>query len=302
MSLGWRQWMHALCSVACLFGAGPALAESLRVGYFDLPPHTGVALQGGQQGLALQYFQRVSAQMGIEEVSVTGYPLARLLYMLQEERLDMALFLGKTPEREASLSYAREPLLVTTPVVAVTQLQPLRQIRTVEDLLPLRLGAWQNGYRSPMLQDPRLQVATVSSEHVVEQSLRMLMAGRIDGFYFPDLLAVRYEVARTGSRPKSACWPCQAPAWPCIRSLIGVPPRSSSSAMNRHSRRSRSNRTTGISSSNAWTSSTHGDRPPRADDAREWPGRVRLTGPVRSTPGDHRDAGPGASGTCARPR
>lgn len=200
MSFGWRQRMCALCWVACVFSAAPAQAERLRVGYFDLPPHTDLALPGGKQGLALQYFQRISAQMGVEEVSLTGYPLARLLYMLQEERLDMALFLGKTPEREALLSYAREPLLVATPVVAVTRLQPLRQIRTVEDLLPLRLGVWQSGYRSPMLRDPRLQITTVSSEHVVAQSLRMLLAGRIDGFYFPDLLAVRYEVARAGQQ------------------------------------------------------------------------------------------------------
>ena len=206
--------MRRLLSVLCclLFSCAlPLQAEpALRVGYFELPPHTSAGQVAGE-GLALQYFERISRQMGVTEVSTTSYPLTRLLYELEEQRLDMALFLGKTAERETRFIYAKTPLLVTAAVLALPQQHALQQIHSIEDLLPLRIGVWSRGYRSPLLRDPRLKLNELSSHNVVEQSLRMLLAGRFDAFYFPDQLAVRYQLQRSGQEARIRLLPLPEP-------------------------------------------------------------------------------------------
>lgn len=169
-------------------------AESLRVGYFDLPPHTPIAGQADSQGAAIAYFDRIAARMQLDEVSYQGYPLPRLLMMLERGQLDMALILAKTPEREGYLAYPAQPFVVVQPVLLVPQLHPLQRVDSVEQLLSLRLGAWQDGYRSPMLRDPRLQLQTLTSSNVVRQSLEMIAGGRLEAFYHPDDLAVRYQL------------------------------------------------------------------------------------------------------------
>jgi len=171
-----------------------ASADSLRVGYFDLPPHTPLPGQADTEGTAIAYFAKIAERMQLDAVSYQRYPLSRLLQMLQRDQLDMALILAKTPEREATLVYPAQPFVVVQPLLLVAREHPLQRVDSVEQLLPLRLGAWQDGYRSPMLRDPRLQLQTLSSSNVLNQSLKMLQAGRLEAFYYPDDLAVRYQV------------------------------------------------------------------------------------------------------------
>lgn len=169
-------------------------ADSLRVGYFDLPPHTPLPGQADTEGAAIAYFAKIAERMQLDAVSYQRYPLSRLLQMLQRDQLDMALILAKTPERETMLVYPTQPFVVVQPLLLVAREHPLQRVDSVEQLLPLRLGAWQDGYRSPMLRDPRLQLQTLSSSNVLNQSLEMLRAGRLEAFYYPDDLAVRYQV------------------------------------------------------------------------------------------------------------
>jgi polar amino acid transport system substrate-binding protein len=169
-------------------------ADSLRVGYFDLPPHTPLPGQADTEGAAIAYFAKIAERMQLDAVSYQRYPLSRLLQMLQRDQLDMALILAKTPERETMLVYPAQPFVVVQPLLLVAREHPLQRVESVEQLLPLRLGAWQDGYRSPMLRDPRLQLQTLSSSNVLNQSLEMLQAGRLEAFYYPDDLAVRYQV------------------------------------------------------------------------------------------------------------
>jgi polar amino acid transport system substrate-binding protein len=179
---------------ALILLASLASADSLRVGYFDLPPHTPLPGQADTEGTAIAYFEKIAERMQLKAVSYQRYPLSRLLQMLQRDQLDMALILAKTPEREATLVYPAQPFVVVQPLLLVAREHPLQRVDSVEQLLPLRLGAWQDGYRSPMLRDPRLQLQTLSSSNVLNQSLKMLQAGRLEAFYYPDDLAVRYQV------------------------------------------------------------------------------------------------------------
>lgn len=189
-----RVLLCLLCGVQVL----PAWAEVLRVGYFDLPPHSRFSDEAQGQGVAEAYFEPIARRMSLDQVSYKRYPLPRLLLMLEHGALDMALVLAKTAEREAQLVYPSRPLFVTTPVLALARQHPLQAIHSVEDLLPLRLGIWQDGFRSALLLDSRLRVHSLSGDRVVAQGLGMILAKRIDGFYHPDILAVDFEIQRAG--------------------------------------------------------------------------------------------------------
>lgn len=185
----------------CLFGTGlmPAAgAQDFAVGYFQLPPHAMGSPPSQQQGVALEYFQRIAKRMGLEHVTFNSYPLPRLLKMLEEDHLQMILILGKTAERNARFIYPESPMLVTTPVLAVRKQHSLQRIQGIEDLLPLQIGVWQDGYFSPLLRNKQLHLVALSGDQVLLKGLRMIVAGRIDGFYFPDIYSARSEAAKHG--------------------------------------------------------------------------------------------------------
>jgi ABC-type amino acid transport substrate-binding protein len=170
-----------------------AMAEPLRVGYFDLPPHTEVEGAPPGSGIAAAYFERIAKRMEVTEISYSKLPLPRLLYMLERGELDMALLLAKDAERDTRFLYPQQALFSTSAALAVKTSNPLAAIHSVEDLLGLRIGAWQNGYRAPLFNDPRLQLQTLSGDNVTSKGLRMVAAGRIDAFYFPDDYTLQYE-------------------------------------------------------------------------------------------------------------
>ena len=124
-SWAWLAALGVMVACACL----PAVAaEPLKVGYFDLPPHTTAGLSAGQDAAAKDYFRRVAERMGVAEVEFSQYPLPRLLLMLEQGRLDLALILAKTPEREAKLVYPGTPLFSTASVLAVRSNNPLSAV------------------------------------------------------------------------------------------------------------------------------------------------------------------------------
>ena len=189
-------WLAVLWLIVACSSVPAVAADVLRVGYFDLPPHTSAGLSAGQDAAAKDYFRRVAERMDVAEVQFTQYPLPRLLLMLEQGRLDMALMLAKSPEREAKFVYPRMPLFSTASVLAVPRNNPLQAVQGRENLASLNIGVWQGGYHSALLGDPNLRLTTLSGDHVVNKGLGMVLAGRVDGFYFPDAYALRFEVLK----------------------------------------------------------------------------------------------------------
>lgn len=189
--------MPLLMPATCL-----AEGKPFRVGYFDLPPHTGLGANATNPGIAISYFEQIAARMAVGEVSYSKMPLPRLLRMLERGELDMILLLAKDVERDARFLYPHQALFSTTAVLAVQASNPQVAIHSVEDLLPLRIGVWQNGYHSPLLHDSRLELHTLSGDGVMGKGLNMVIAGRIDAFYFPDDYALQYEAKTLGNQAR----------------------------------------------------------------------------------------------------
>lgn len=182
-----RRLLFACCCL--LLGWMPMTRAEplLRVGYFELPPHT-VAAAGGE-GPAQGYLRLIARRMGVA-LEFHGYPLARLLYKLERDELDLALILARSPERERRLSFPSEPFFLTHSALVVRAGSPLTRVERVEDLIGLRLGVWFEGYRSALLGDPRLTLVPVTGDQILDKSAQQLRAGRLDAFYHPDALAL----------------------------------------------------------------------------------------------------------------
>ncbi|MGL4318055.1 MAG: substrate-binding periplasmic protein [Pseudomonas sp.] len=193
-----RHKLLLLCFMLGACRAPAACAQDFAVGYFELPPHAMRATPDQPQGLAIEYFRHIAGRMGLEHVTFNQYPLPRLLKMLEEGHLQMILIMGKTAERETRFHYPSSPMLTTSPVLAMLKQHPLQQIRGIEDLLPLKIGVWQEGYFSPLLRNKQLHLAPLSGDQVVLKGLRMIVAGRIDGFYFPDIYSAKSEARKYG--------------------------------------------------------------------------------------------------------
>lgn len=196
--MSFRHKVLLLCFALGMCQTPIANAQDFAVGYFELPPHAMRATPSQPQGVAIEYFQRIAERMGLEHVTFSQYPLPRLLKMLEEGHLQMILIMGKTAEREARFIYPANPMLTTSPVLALLKQHPLQHVQTIEDLLPLKIGVWQDGYFSPLLRNKQLHLVSLSGDQVVLKGLRMTVAGRIDGFYFPDIYSAQSEAAKYG--------------------------------------------------------------------------------------------------------
>lgn len=180
---------------ALLLYCAPALAANpvLRVGFFELPPHAQMQ-QGRADGYAIAYFDLIAKQMGVTPEYVQ-LPLARLLI---SPDIDMVLFLGKSKERAQSLVFARKPWLALQGVVAVRTDSPLWSVRSADDLLGLHIGAWNAGFRSKLMRDPRLRLTSISGDDFLDRALKMVVRGHIDGFYNPEIQATQAGITRLG--------------------------------------------------------------------------------------------------------
>ncbi len=179
-------------------GAYSSDAQTLRVGFFTIEPHTIVESPGNNGGAAVEYFLQLTKAMGIDDVRFQELPLARLVEELEKDMLDAILFLAKNPERESLFRYPDAPYYMGQSGVAVAASSSLQSISAIDDLLPLRIGMLARGYLSPFMQDERLKFDPVSGNTPILQNLKKLVAGRVDAVYVPDLAVIQFEAYRNG--------------------------------------------------------------------------------------------------------
>lgn len=109
--------LPAIVLFALIVLAPLAGADSLRVGYFDLPPHTPETGQADSEGAVIAYFGKIAKHMQLDDVSYQRYPLSRLLRMLEHGNLDMALILAKSVDREKGLVFPAAPFAVVQSIL-----------------------------------------------------------------------------------------------------------------------------------------------------------------------------------------
>ena len=107
-----------------------AAQETIRIGYFDLPPHVLGVEEGNPTGAAIGYFEEfIAPHLGVEIVwdpEVT--PPTRLMKQLKTGEKDAMIFLGWTEDRTAYLHYP-QPYLNLSETLAFRVDHPLEQRR-----------------------------------------------------------------------------------------------------------------------------------------------------------------------------
>jgi len=172
---------------------GQAGAESLRIGFFELNPHAYSDKHDKARGTAIEYFRLIAEQMGVG-VTFTKLPLARLTLYLKDGKVDAALTMGKNTEREAMFVYPEKPFFYMRGAIAIKKSHPLREVKSVEDILPLKMTFYDKGYRSPIMRDRRLQLTPMGTDDIFVQSYEMILKNRIDACYSPESYTLKFKL------------------------------------------------------------------------------------------------------------
>ena len=170
-----------------------AEAISFRVGFFNLVPHAIIGKKTDHTGAAIEYFKLIAKKMRLSNVTFESSPLARLLHKLEKGEIDVALLLGKNPERASKFIYPKAPFFNMQPAIAVASSHRLKKIESIQDIIPMKIGAWAKGYHSPMIRDKRLQIKPLHGDNVIVQSFERILVGRVDAFYSPDAYSLKFE-------------------------------------------------------------------------------------------------------------
>ncbi len=187
-----------LCFTCALFSWLPAQAETLKVGYFDLPPHVS-SNTAAKSSAAIQYFDQIAAEMGVQ-VNYQAYPLTQLLQLLETGQLDAILFLARNPAREKIFSYPQQPIISTQPIFVVSQLSSLQKITDITSEHGLKIGVWKGGYFSRTLANCSNQLIRMGGANVAAKGLDSVVKGHVDAFYSPDRYSMEYQAKKYKKR------------------------------------------------------------------------------------------------------
>jgi len=185
--------LHCWCINASAENTAP---EKIIVGYFDFPPHT-FPQNSMQPSAALAYFDKIAQKMGVE-VEYKHYPLSRLVFLLDHQRLDAALFLAKTEARTKVFSYPSKPYFTTNSVFVVPSTSSLKSARDIEQKSTLQLVVWEGGFHSPTLTASKNTLVPLSGNDVAARGIQLVVNGRFDAFFSPDSHAIEYEASVSG--------------------------------------------------------------------------------------------------------
>lgn len=176
--------------------AEDAVTKTLTVGYFDFAPHA-FPPDSEQPSAALAYFDKIAQEMGVK-VEYKYYPLPHLVFLLDHQRLDTALFLAKTEARTKLFAYPSTPYFTTNSVFVVSSTSKLKAAQDIQQHSSLQLVVWEGGFHSPTLSESKNVLIPLSGNAVAARGIRLVVNGRFDAFFSPDRYVIEYEARATG--------------------------------------------------------------------------------------------------------
>ncbi|MGE0084036.1 MAG: substrate-binding periplasmic protein [Desulfococcaceae bacterium] len=170
-----------------------AWAESVKMGYFMLPPHqyTDNAddphAAAKPKGASITYFEALASKMGYKIEWAGPLPLLRLSEYLKSGKVDGTLGFNKNPELESFFHYTDSPMYLAQPTLIVRKDNPLTQIRSAGDIRGWRIGLTVSiaDRYTPLIDEHRdmFKLETLGGESWIKQNIMKLLANRIDAFF-----------------------------------------------------------------------------------------------------------------------
>jgi ABC-type amino acid transport substrate-binding protein len=189
-----------LMSVSVILAAQYTAAETIRMGYTHLPPHMYVNGADTPQGASVAYFEMVAAHMGDEVEWIGPLPLPRLISYLAKgyEALDGSIYFPKIDQMEQFLYYPDHAYYSMQSIFVITQENPLRQIRSIEDVQGYRVGLLAVPAATAFIEKNRdqLHLESLAGEEWGKQNLRKLLAHRLDAVYDLNQYTLPFEATR----------------------------------------------------------------------------------------------------------
>lgn len=168
--------------------------KELRVGYYDLPPHSFYE-QGGASRDFLD--QSILKPLGYQ-IKWVQLPFKRMLVWLENQQIDLGILIAATPERKSRMNFSRLPILNVQPAFVVKQNHPLQRITNLGQLKGMTVGHTSSSIQPTYLQQQGIDFSVVSSPHYFEQNVRRLKADRIEAIFAPTASHARYKVQKLG--------------------------------------------------------------------------------------------------------
>ncbi len=171
----------------------------MLVGFFQLAPHAFINEQQEPAGAAIDYMtQDIAPKLGVK-ITWQMVPFSRLIHLLDTNKIDAALTLAKTPEREATYLYPETPITFMQSGIAVLANSHLTAVTKHADLHGTKIIFTKGGYLSPFMRDPSLDIRyIVGDSNIFRTMLRLIVAERADAVYNPTMLTLQYEAREIG--------------------------------------------------------------------------------------------------------
>lgn len=201
--------MLALVSIASL-----AWAEKISLGYFTMGPHIVYNTTSNQaEGPLVDFLtDHVAPAMDMElEFVFIEMPLVRVLTEMKKGTVAGAAMFGYTEARAHNHYYPRNNFAEMQSVIAVRKNHPLTQVKTIEDLYPLRITYVQAAILTPFVTDQNLNLEWTSGNNVWRRNLQKLAAGRAEAVYSPQVANIIYGAKDSGVMEKIRILPLPEP-------------------------------------------------------------------------------------------
>lgn len=199
----------------------PLSAETVRMGYFILPPHQYLLDDSAEKprGAQITSFEAQASLMGYDVEWVGPLPLPRMTEMLKKgEDIDGTVGFPKYSSFEEFLYYPDAPLFFGQPIFVVRQENPLTQIRSIDDIRGYRIGLVKSisGRYTALIDEHRdaLTIEELGGDAWIEQNLKKLIAGRLDALFDRQAYTIPFVAAQLQLDTQIKILPIPTPSSP----------------------------------------------------------------------------------------
>lgn len=160
---------------------------TLRVGYFQAPPHAYRLASGQAAGTAVEMLVRhIAPEMNISIEMVGPYPFARLLNDFESRGLDAILMLSKTPERETHFVYPALPFGTINAALAVRNNNPMDAYVSGTHFNSTRVGTVRGAWMPSDFLRSGAKFEPTTGESATVLNLQKLVNDRVEIVFCPD--------------------------------------------------------------------------------------------------------------------
>lgn len=172
---------------------------SLRVGYFQFPPHVYSLPDKEVTGAAIELLRdHIAPAMGIEIQFVGPFPLPRLLNDFAQRNLDAILVLSRTAERESVFTYPPTPFWQMQPGLVLQAASALASLEPPDQLNGMRIAYVRGAWLPDFFKKTNAHFEFNTGEAATDLNMHKLANGRVDAVLGPDKCALNCSILHNG--------------------------------------------------------------------------------------------------------